>query len=329
MSDVRHIKISKDEDGQRMDRWLKKYLPGLPFSYLQKLMRTGQVRLDSKRVQSSTRVAHGQSVRLPPVPDEMLSKNKDNARLSDKDKQLMQSLVIFDDGDVIAINKPYGLASQGGSKTKKHIDGMLDALTNKDGVRPRLVHRLDKDTSGVMLLARSAKVAQQLGDIFKHKQAKKIYWALVSPSPSIPDGSIKAPLIKAGGSNKEKMVVDEQEGKFALTEYRVLEDAAGQAAFVAFWPRTGRTHQIRVHAQVIESPILGDFKYGDPDHQIEGVKIERRLHLHARRLICPHPVKRNAIIDVSAPLPDDLKKSWKALGFHFDHADDPFDDLDA
>lgn len=325
MSQIRHIKVAADDDGQRLDRWLKKNAPEIPYGLIQKLIRKGQIRIDGKRAKTDTRLTEGQQVKVPNVEERSLT-IRPKHEMTDKDAVFIRSLVIYDDGDVIAINKPADLAVQGGSKIKRHVDGMLDALAGKDGVRPRLVHRLDKDTSGVLLLARSAKVAKALGDSFKHRDIKKIYWALVKPTPEVLQGSIKAPVAKGEDGAREKMLVDEDAGKFALTEYCVLEQAGPEIAFVAFWPRTGRTHQIRVHAQVIGCPVLGDFKYGGGEARIDGMAHARRLHLHAHRLILPHPVHKKPL-DISAPLPLELEKSWKMFGFSTKHKDDPFADF--
>lgn len=324
MSELRHIEIKADDDGQRLDRWLKKCVPEMPYVLAQKLIRKGQIRVDGKRAKMDTRLSEGQIVKIPPVKGEARSQ-KNKPRLSEEDAEFMRSLVIYDDGDVIAINKPYGLAVQGGSKVKRHVDGMLDALIRKDKVRPRLVHRLDKDTSGVLLLARSAKAVKGLGEAFKRREVKKIYWALVTPTPSESSATIKAPVLKDGGPNKEKMVVDE-DGKFAMTEYEVIEHAADRVAFVAFWPRTGRTHQIRVHAQIMECPILGDYKYGFTSDMVEGLEFADRLHLHAHQLILKHPTE-NKMLNLKAPLEGSLKQSWKAFGFDPNYKQDPFADL--
>jgi 23S rRNA pseudouridine955/2504/2580 synthase len=334
MSGVRHIKVKDDDDGQRLDRWFKKYVPELPFALAQKLMRTGQVRVDGKRAKSDMRLTAGQDIRIPPIEGEGKRSERNAERMTEKDSAFIRALVIYEDDDVIAINKPQGLATQGGTGVKRHIDGMLDALIGKNGVRPRIVHRLDKDTSGVLLLARSAASARALGNIFKGRQIKKIYWALVSPAPINQDGTINAPLSKMGGPNRENIGVDEEDGKPAVTEFRVLEYAHKQSAFVAFWPRTGRTHQIRVHAALMGAPIIGDTKYGERkvehEHQkigLEGIDLHAGLHLHARRIICPHPIIKNKMIDVTAPLPAALQKSWKAMGFETNTRYDPFKDL--
>ncbi len=331
---VRKIEVKQDDDGQRLDRWVKKNVPEIPYILIQKLLRKGQMRVDGKRAKADMRLTAGQEVRIPPVKERG---RPDKEKITDKDKAFIKSLVIYEDADVIALNKPHGLATQGGSKTNYHIDGLLDGLKNKEGVRPRLVHRLDKDTSGVLLLARSAKIARKLGDSFKDRNVKKIYWAICCPAPHRAEGTIKAPLLKAGGNNKERMVVDEKEGKIAITDFIVLENALTSAAFVAFWPRTGRTHQIRVHAELIGCPIVGDKKYSrlpeqEETHEarrvaeadLKHMKLSDRLHLHARRVILPHP-GRKGTLDITAPLPNDLAKSWKALGFSSNLKEDPFE----
>ncbi len=326
MSNVRHLKVAKDDDGQRMDRWLKRYVPEIPYVLIQKLLRQGQIRVDSKRAKAETRLKAGQDIRIPPVAS-LEKRTVDRRKISEKDAAFIKSLVIYDDGDVIALNKPNDLGTQGGTKMKRHIDGLLDALKNKEGVRPRLVHRLDKDTSGVLLLARSAQAARVLGESFKGRDVKKIYWAIVTPTPVPPQGTIRAALLKAGGRNKEKVVVDEQEGKKSRTDYTVIDSAGDKAAFVAFWPRTGRMHQLRVHAQLIGCPILGDRKYGGQTAKVEGMNHPRRLHLHARRIICPHPM-RKGMLDITAPLPAELAGSWKNFGFNANQKGDPFEGLE-
>lgn len=331
MSGVQYLEVTSDEDGQRLDRVLKYHFPDHPFGLLQKLLRTGQIRVDSKRCKTSTRVEKGQKIRIPPMEDKP---KREKRSLSEADITFMRSLIIYEDKDIIAINKPYNLAVQGGTNTKRHIDGMLDAFIDPkdpERIRPRLVHRLDKETSGVMLLARNANAARALGKAFKRRDIRKIYWALVSPSPELMDGVIRAPVHKAeSGNQKERMLVDAEEGKSAHTEYEVLEKAGDRASFVAFWPKTGRTHQIRVHAEFMGTPIIGDNKYKNID-DYEHVKqradmdetgVSKRLHLHAHRLTLPHPTRKGTL-DITAPLPDDLIQSWKALGF-----DERYEDSD-
>lgn len=334
--DIRLISVKDDDDGQRLDRWLKRVVPDMPYVLAQKLLRKGAIRIDGKRAKPDTRLSAGQEVKIPPFETGGARSEKRKIKITEEDIIFMRSLVIYEDEDVIALNKPYDLATQGGTNTKRHIDGLLDALKDKNGVKPRLVHRLDKETSGVLLLAKSAKCARELGFAFKGREVKKIYWAIVSPTPSVYEGQIRAPIHKSGG-NYEKMVIDEEEGKHAVTEYAVLENAGRAAAFVAFWPKTGRTHQIRVHAaQAMGCGIIGDGKYKAVkdeeckliDADLAGMRLAKRLHLHARRLILPHPMKSGRIIDVTAPLCPELVKSWKAFGFNHKDKSDPFELLD-
>jgi 23S rRNA pseudouridine955/2504/2580 synthase len=321
MKDVQHITVPKDDDGQRLDRWLKKNIDEISFVMAQKLIRTGQIRIDGKRAKPDTRLVAGQEIRLPPM-DERPEK-QDGYRLREEDAEMIIKAVLYDDGDILAINKPAGIATQGGNKIERHIDGMLEALTGKDGVKPRLVHRLDKDTSGVLLLARSAEMARRLCRMFQGRDMRKIYWAITSPAPKDLEGEIKAPLIKGThGPEKDKMLVDEKEGQRAYTNYEVMEVAGRQAAFVAFMPKTGRTHQIRVHAAHMGFPLLGDAKYG-VKAAIEAPGITQRLHLHARSLEFRHPGTGKKL-KLHAPLPPDLVKSWDALGFTKKPDHEPF-----
>ncbi len=310
MSGVYYLEVSEDEDGQRLDRFLQKHLKGVPFGLLQKLMRKGQIRVNSVRVKAATRLVAGQSVRIPPMEERKVEVKK---KIGERDAQMMRDMVIYDDGYIIALNKPPGLATQGGTNVAKHVDGFLDVLVKEDGVRPRLVHRLDKDTSGLLLLARSSKVAKEMGRVFLSREIKKIYWALTVPAPEMNEGEIRAPIMKSGGEGFEKMIVD-QEGQSAITLFDIIERAHKQAAFVAFWPRTGRTHQIRVHAAHMGCPIMGDGKYGGQEAFVDGMQHSRRVHLHAHSIKFKHPMTGKQI-ELSAPLADDLVKSWKNFGF--------------
>ena len=333
---LRIITVKEDDDGQRLDRWIKKHVPDMPYVLAQKLLRKGQIRIDGKRAKADTRIAAGQDIKIPPFDVSHPKNPQQKKKNSEEDHIFMRSLVLYEDEDIIALNKPYGLAVQGGTNTKRHIDGMLEVFKDKNDVVPRLVHRLDKDTSGVLLLARSSKVARILGEAFKKQNLRKIYWAIITPAPEVLEGTIKAPIIKSG-KDYEKMHIDEKEGKYAVTEYSVLEQAGDAAAFVAFWPRTGRTHQIRVHAaQALGCTIFGDRKYRvakDPESKLleadlAGMDLAARLHLHARRIMLPHPMKKGKDIDITAPLAPDLVKSWKNLGFNHKDKQDPFAMLD-
>ncbi|MCB1555976.1 MAG: RluA family pseudouridine synthase [Alphaproteobacteria bacterium] len=333
MSGVQHKTVTAADDGQRLDRWFKKHVPGVPFGLLQKLIRKGQIRVDGKRAKTDTRLTAGQDVRIPPLADHE-TEEKPVYRLSPGDKDFVAGLVIYDDGDIVAINKPGGLPSQGGSGQLRHVDGLLEALKNKDGLRPHLIHRLDKETSGVLLCARTPESIRALGKSFTQRSVKKIYGAILSPAPESQDGTIRAPLSKI----KDRSIIDEENGKYAETDFIVLDRLGNRAAFVAFWPRTGRNHQIRVHAAAaLGCPVLGDNRYarrpdqntdkdgtdGPPPPLADG--LAKRVHLHAFRLRIPHPRTRQ-ILDIAAPLPHDLVKSWKRLGFTPTLKHDPFEE---
>ena len=319
------ITLSEADDGQRLDRWLKKKFPDTGFGQMQKILRTGQVRVDGKRVKGDARLAAGQVLRIPP---QLLAPQKKEGGVSEKDERFIQSLVIYKDDDVIALNKPAGLAVQGGSKIVKHVDGMLDGL-KFGGLKPHLVHRLDKETSGVLLLARSPKMAARLGEMFRGRDIRKYYWAVTVPAPELHQGKIKSSLAKTEGPEGERVrTVDSEEGKSALTYYSVMEAVGKKLAWVAFWPKTGRTHQIRVHAAEMGCPLLGDEKYGYRSDIIEASpEIEDSLHLHARRIIMPHPVTGKTL-DITAPLGTGMRKTWKYFGFNADDKSDPFEDIE-
>lgn len=323
------IAIGEVDDGQRLDRWLKKKFPHLSFGDAQKILRTGQLRIDGKRAKGDARLAAGQTVRLPPQLLFEDAPQKKQKRVSEKDSALLQSLVLFEDAHMIAINKPAGIASQGGSKVGKNIDDMMLAMADKSGHKPHLVHRLDKDTTGVMLLAKNPKIARVLGDMFKSREMRKYYWAITAPAPELYQGKIKSSLakVKEGGTEIVR-AVDSEDGKMALTYYTVIESAGRDVALVAFWPRTGRMHQIRVHAAEMGCPLLGDFKY-DPAQQLlaENPDLPEALHLHARRLIFRHPVTGKKI-DITAPVGPEMKKTLKYFGFPADGKADPFEDLE-
>jgi 23S rRNA pseudouridine955/2504/2580 synthase len=314
MTEARHIKITEDEEGMRLDRWLKKQIGPGPQSLVFKLIRTGQVRVDGKRAKAEQRLEADQEVRLPPL-ESQADKEQKARRISEADKEFIKSLILYDDGDLMALNKPGDIATQGGTKTFRHIDGLLEAFKDRKGNRPHLVHRLDKETSGVLLVARSAKAVRELGFMFKNNQIRKIYGALVAPAPEIREGTIKAPLLKAGGKNKERMVINEEQGQRAITDYQMVDQLGSAAAFVAFLPKTGRTHQIRVHAaDVLNTPLVGDYKYGFNPEGLEDQIKARRLHLHAWQLSFMHPFTGKEI-SIQAPLAPDLAKTWKAFGF--------------
>lgn len=323
MSNAEIVKVGPEDDGQRLDRWLKKRMP---FVLAQKLIRKGAIKIDGKKAKGDSRIAEGQEIRIPAIKENP-KKIKPKPKLSDEDASYIQSLVIYDDDDIIAINKPAGLASQGGGKLKIHVDYLLDALVNKQGLKPKLIHRLDMDTSGVMVMARQPHTIRELGKSFKNRNAKKIYLAVLSPSPEQAEGTIEASIGKVSGPHKDKMTLAGIDEKFALTDFIRLENAGEQLALTAFWPRTGRTHQIRVHAaEALQCPVLGDGKYGGNDETITDMGLADRLHLHAFRIILPYPGKKGQSLDITAPLPEDLRQSWNTLGFDL-NIDDPFHDV--
>jgi 23S rRNA pseudouridine955/2504/2580 synthase len=314
--------VSGDEAGLRLDRWFQRHFPQLSHGALQKLLRTGQVRLDGKRVEGKDRVEPGQTVRLPPgvttppataaAPQLAPKKRPD---VSERDAAEIQKMVIHRDDWVIALNKPPGLAVQGGSGTERHVDGMLDALRFGYEERPRLVHRLDKDTSGLLLIARNGQAAKRLAASFRDRETEKLYWAVVVGVPPRPKGAINLPLAKRPGArDRETMQVDEENGQKALTHFAVLDRAGSRAALLALWPRTGRTHQLRVHCAAIGCPILGDRKYGGEEALLSAVADARRLHLHARRIVLPHPGGKGELA-VEAELPAHFERTLKAFGF--------------
>ncbi len=328
MTGVSHRDIDAAEAGQRLDRWFQRHYPQVTHGRLQKLLRTGQIRVDGKRVKAGVRLEAGQAVRVPPLGDAPPAP-KSTPRNDPADAAFVQALVLHRDADVIVIDKPAGLAVQGGSGTKRHLDGMLDALRFDAEERPRLVHRLDKDTSGVMVLARHAAAARALARTFRSQAARKVYWAVVVGVPELDKGMIDLPLAKGGRPGGERVSVDESDGKSARTLYSVVEAAGGRLAWLAFWPRTGRTHQLRAHAAAIGCPILGDGKYGGRDAFVDGLpEAARKLHLMARELDLPHPSGKGRI-RATAPLPPHMAATWEMLGL--DPAlgeDDPFADVE-
>lgn len=329
---VSQITIKVDDADQRLDRWLKRRYAHLGQGKIEKLLRTGQIRVDGKRVKASHRLLPDQVVRLPPKIDEVEASVeapaiRERKPVSDADAKAIRSWVIYKDEDVIALDKPPGLAVQGGTGTERHIDGMLDALDfgHKEG-RPKLVHRLDRDTSGVLVLARGAKNAQRLADSFRHRNARKLYWALVAGEPIIKRGKIDLALAKeAGPSGFERVAADDaDDAKRALTLYDTVDAAAGRCAWLVLWPRTGRTHQLRVHcADALHTPIVGDGKYGGGASRIPGEGISGKLHLHARSIELPHPSGKG-MLKIKANLPPHMRKTWDFFGFDPDANPDPF-----
>lgn len=348
MSSVQTITIGVDEGDQRIDRWLKKRFPQLNQIMIEKMCRTGQLRVDGGRVKANTRIETGQEVRVPPLPDdqpERLAAPRIK-QVSKSDAEMIQSAVIWKDEHIIALNKPAGLPSQGGSgQGERHVDGLTAALMFGFKERPKLVHRLDKDTSGILLLARTDRVARALSEGFRHRNTKKIYWAVVAGVPNPRMGSIKYGLVKAPGRGRmgegEKMIcvhpsqVQETEGaKRAHSDYAVLDALGSRASWVALSPITGRTHQLRAHMAEIGHPIAGDGKYGGSGQENLGDgwgaqlggDISRKLHLHARMITFQHPITKK-MMSITAPLSDHMARTWKAVGWNEnDVPEDPFAD---
>ncbi|APX12490.1 RluA family pseudouridine synthase [Tateyamaria omphalii] len=343
MSGVQTVTVEAGEGDQRLDRWMKRRFPQVSQGMIEKMCRKGECRVDGGRVKSSTRVEEGQQVRIPPLPDRPAPVIQ-KTRISDKDARMIRDCVIYKDDAVIAINKPSGLPTQGGSGQTKHVDGLAEALTFDLDEKPRLVHRLDKDTSGVLLLARTRLAAKSLTAAMRHHDTRKIYWALVAGVPTPYLGEIKYGLVKAPGRGRggegEKMIavhprdIDGTPGaKRAQTMYATLYRVASRAAWVAMEPITGRTHQLRAHMAEIGHPIVGDGKYGGSSQEnmgdgwgakVGGI-ISHKLHLHARMMRFEQPETRK-VITVTAPLPDHMKDSWDTFGWTEDlAAEDPFE----
>jgi len=322
---VRQFTINDDDSNIRVDRWFKRNLPEIPFATVSRWSRTGQIRVDGGRVKPEDRLQTGQVLRVPPGGEAKHKGPKSRRPLTEEEISQARDMVLRETPSAIVLNKPPGLATQGGSKTTKHVDGMLDAFVeSEDQPRPRLVHRLDKDTSGVLLIAKTPGSAASYSKRFSSRSARKTYWALVVGVPEVREGTIDAPLAKQPGTGGEKMHVDEENGAMARTRYRVVERAGSRASWVELEPLTGRTHQLRVHMAAIGHPIVGDGKYGGQDAFLTG-SISRKMHLHARRLIIGTPEGRAASetaaktggskLDVTAPLPEHFAASMEALGF--------------
>lgn len=351
MSGVQTIRITGDEGDQRLDRWLKKRFPQLTQGAVEKMCRTGQLRVDGGRVKANTRIEAGQEIRVPPLPEasgeERPATRTRSSKVKQSDVEMIQQAVIWRDEHIIALNKPPGLPSQGGSgQGDRHVDGLTEALMFGYKDRPKLVHRLDKDTSGVLLLARTDRVARALSEGFRHRNTRKIYWAAVAGVPHPRMGSIKYGLVKAPGRGRmgegEKMIcihpseVAETEGaKRAHSDYAVLEALGTRVSWVALVPVTGRTHQLRAHIAETGHPIIGDGKYGGSGQENLGDgwgaqlggEISRKLHLHARSISFEHPITKK-MVTVTAPLPEHMQRTWQTLGWNEnDVPADPFEEI--
>ncbi|MBT2129527.1 RluA family pseudouridine synthase [Aliiroseovarius lamellibrachiae] len=348
MSKVQVVTLSEDDAEQRIDRWVRRMFPHVGQGRIEKACRKGEIRVDGAKVKTSTRVGPGSQIRVPPfpLPAEGDVKPKPQPRVTDADAKMIQSCVLYRDEHIIAINKPPGLPSQGGSKQTRHVDGLAEALKFGRDDKPRLVHRLDKDTSGVLLLARTQKMANELTRAFRARTTRKIYWALVAGVPQPRWGTLRWGLVKAPGGGRgegEKMIcvhprrVDSTpDAKRATTEYAVLSTLATRGAWVAMVPVTGRTHQLRAHMAELGHPIAGDGKYGGSGQEnlgdgwgaMLGGELSKKLHLHARTIKFEHPVTKKEIT-ITAPLPDHMQRTWDYMGWKDnDVAEDPFEDQD-
>lgn len=343
MSAVQMVAVGPDEGEMRLDRWLKRRFPQLSQGWVEKGCRTGAIRIDGARAKAGDRVAPGQTVRVPPLPEgEAPAPARPAAAPPASDAEMIRKAVLWMDEHVIALNKPAGLPSQGGSgQGERHVDGLTPALTFGYKDRPVLVHRLDKDTSGILLLARTPRVARRLTEAFRERTTRKIYWALVAGVPRPPRATIRFGLVKAGGPRAEKMrcihpdqVATTEGAKHATTDYAVIERLGTRAAWVALNPVTGRMHQLRAHMAEIGHPIAGDGKYGGSSAENPGdgwgaslgAGISRKLHLHARSIAFAHPVT-GARIALTAPLPEHMARTWASFGWDEGQAPaDPFED---
>jgi 23S rRNA pseudouridine955/2504/2580 synthase len=319
MSGVQHREVTADDDGMRLDRWFARHFPQLGFGRLQKLIRNGEVRVDKAKVETSTRLSEGQTVRIPPIDD------PDTVRpfkVNEEEARFLQDLILYEDDDLYVFNKPHGLAVQGGSGTTRHLDGMLKNLPNKQGEAPRLVHRLDRDTSGCLVVAKTAAAATHFGKVFRSRSARKIYWALVAGNPTPRQGEISCFIAKQVTTDGEQMVVVRNGAPGAVhssSYYSTTDTASRRFAWVTLKPVTGRTHQLRVHMAQLGTPIIGDPRYFNIENWQPAPGLGEGLHLHARRIAVP--LRDGKKIDISAPLPPHMRQSWDALGFDADRYD--------
>lgn len=312
MSGVQNLLVPEGDDGARLDRWFKRLFPHIAHGRVEKYLRTGQIRVDGKRVKGSARLCAGQNVRIPPLPAPSVEKKP--SRVSDKDAKFLQDIIIFQDDELIALNKPSGIAVQGGTKTIRHIDGMLPALAS-GGTAPKLVHRLDRDTSGVLIVAKTTASAKWLGRAFQSRRARKVYWGISNgvPRPSI--GEVKGYVAKAEGEQGREIMQavrhGDAGGKYARTLYQTVAEAGKRAAFVVMQPLTGRKHQLRLHMELLGTPLVGDTKYLTDREAPVG--LAPKMYLHARSIEIPRP--GGGVLSVTAPLPAHFKEAFDLLGF--------------
>lgn len=328
MSGVQHREVTADDDGMRLDRWFARHFPQLGFGRLQKLIRNGEVKVDKAKVETSTRLSEGQIVRIPPIDDPGAVRP---VRINEEEVRYLKDLVLYEDDDIYVFNKPHGLAVQGGSGTVRHLDGLLKNLPNKLGEAPRLVHRLDRDTSGCLVVAKTAAAATHFGKVFRSRSARKIYWAVVAGNPTPRQGEISCFIARQMTEDGEKMVVVRNGAPGAVhssTYYSTTDTASRRFAWVTLKPVTGRTHQLRVHMAQLGTPIIDDPRYFNIENWQPAPGLGEGLHLHARRLVIP--LRNGKKLDISAPLPPHMRQSFDALGFDADRYDvqntDPEDD---
>ncbi|WP_267354066.1 MULTISPECIES: RluA family pseudouridine synthase [unclassified Methylobacterium] len=317
-SGVQTLTVEADEAGMRIDRFLTARFPLLPFTRVQSIVRKGELRVDGKRAKPNDRLEPGMNVRVPPLRLDQPSERPRNPAREQDDAEFIRSLILYEDADMMILNKPFGLAVQGGSGTVRHVDGLLAALTGPDGQKPRLVHRLDKDTAGCLIIAKTRLAAATLAKSFRSRAARKIYWALSAGVPRVRQGRVSTYLAKDEPTDADARMRVAKHGdegaSHALTYYAMVDQAAQKLSWLSFKPVTGRTHQLRAHAAHIGHPIVGDPKYFSIENWELPGGIQNRLHLLARRIVIPHP-RTGKPIDVSAPLPPHMAQSWNLLGF--------------
>jgi 23S rRNA pseudouridine955/2504/2580 synthase len=314
-SGVQTVAVTADEGGMRVDRFLEARFPGLSFSHIQRIIRKGELRVNGRRAQPKQRLESGQAVRIPPLRLDQTAPKAATTAADAKTRDFLQSITLYEDADVLVLDKPMGLAVQGGSGTIRHLDGMLEALRDAKGQRPRLVHRLDKDTAGCLLVAKTRFAASALAKTFRSRSARKVYWALVAGVPKPRQGRISTFLAKEEREDESFMRIarhGEEGASHAVTYYAVVDTAGRQLAWVSLKPVTGRTHQLRAHTAHIGHPIVGDPKYFSKENWELPGGMQNRLHLLARRIVVPHP--RGGTIDITAPLPPHMRQSWNLLG---------------
>ncbi len=318
---VQIVQVGPDEAGMRLDRFLTHRFPGLALTHIQRIVRKGEVRVSGHRAKPSDRLEAGWGIRVPPL---RLDAPPPRApTLNEADAAFIKDLALYEDDDILVINKPMGLAVQGGPGVHRHVDGLLEALRDRAGQKPRLVHRLDKDTAGCLVIAKTRLAAATLAKSFRSRATRKIYWALVAGVPRVKQGRVSTYLAKEEAEGDSRMTVaqhGDDGASHALTYYAVVDQAAQKLAWLSLKPVTGRTHQLRAHAAHIGHPIVGDPKYFDVENWELPGGIQNRLHLLARRIVVPHP-RTGKPVDVTAPLPPHIQQSFSLLGFDTSHYD--------